>query len=72
MSCQCPGCIELNRKYGGDKNRNSGAMIYFVNKVAKAFPDKDDIDHSILVYTGSSDNIRPEPNVNIMLCNIEK
>ena len=71
MSCQCPGCIELNRKYGGDRNRNSGAMIYFVNKVAKAFPDKM-ISTLAYWYTREApDNIRPEPNVNIMLCNIE-
>jgi len=71
MSCQCPGCLELNKKYGGDINRNSGAVIYFVNKVARAFPDKM-ISTLAYWYTREApDNIKPEPNVNIMLCNIE-
>ncbi len=71
MYCQCEHCTELNKKYGGDAKRNSGSMIYFVNKVAKAFPDKM-ISTLAYWYTREApDNIIPEPNVNIMLCNIE-
>jgi hypothetical protein len=70
-SCQCDACIKLNMKYGGDRNRNSGAMIYFVNKVARAFPDKV-ISTLAYWYTREAPgNIKPESNVNIMLCNIE-
>ena len=70
-ACTCDACVKLNETYGGDKNRHSGAMIYFVNKVAKAFPDKM-ISTLAYWYTRKApDNIKPEPNVNIMLCNIE-
>lgn len=71
MYCLCDHCTELNKKYGGDAKRNSGSMIYFVNKVAKAIPDKM-ISTLAYWYTRKApDNIIPEPNVNIMLCNIE-
>jgi hypothetical protein len=71
MYCLCDHCLELNRKYGGEANRNSGSMIHFVNKVAQAFPDRM-ISTLAYWYTRKApDNIIPEPNVNIMLCNIE-
>lgn len=66
--CQCDNCKALNEKYG---NVPSGSIIYFVNKVAKAIPDKI---ISTLAYWYSRkapQNIKIEPNVNIMLCNIE-
>jgi hypothetical protein len=69
--CLCDKCLELNKTYGGDPHRSSGSMIYFVNRVAKAFPDKM-ISTLAYWYTRTApDNIIPEPNVNIMLCNIE-
>ena len=66
--CQCSECTRLNDEYGGVR---SGSIIYFVNQVAKQFPDKI---ISTLAYWYSRKapkNIRVEPNVNIMLCNIE-
>ncbi len=66
--CRCGPCTELNTKYGGVP---SGSILYFVNDVAKAFPDKT---ISTLAYWYSRtppQNIQAEPNVNIMLCNIE-
>lgn len=66
--CQCDACTALNKKYGGVP---SGSIIYFVNKIAKEFPTKV---ISTLAYWYSREapkNIRPEHNVNIMLCNIE-
>lgn len=66
--CSCEACSDLNEKYGGVP---SGSIIYFVNKVAKEFPDKI---ISTLAYWYSRKapkNIKIEPNVNIMLCNIE-
>ncbi len=66
--CQCDHCKALNEKYGSVP---SGSIIYFVNKVAKAIPDKI---ISTLAYWYSRkapQNIKIEPNVNIMLCNIE-
>ena len=66
--CRCDNCKALNEKYGGVP---SGSIIYFVNKVARAIPGKI---ISTLAYWYSRkapQNISVEPNVNIMLCNIE-
>jgi hypothetical protein len=66
--CRCEPCTQLNTKYGGVP---SGSILYFVNDVAKAFPEKI---ISTLAYWYSRtppQNIQAEPNVNIMLCNIE-
>jgi hypothetical protein len=66
--CRCGPCTQLNAKYGGVP---SGSILYFVNDVARAFPDKI---ISTLAYWYSRtppQNIQAEPNVNIMLCNIE-
>jgi hypothetical protein len=66
--CQCDNCKALNEKYG---DVPSGSVIYFVNKVAKAIPDKI-ISTLAYWYTRKApQNITIEPNVNIMLCNIE-
>lgn len=66
--CQCDACTALNQKYG---NVPSGSMVYFVNEVAKQIPDKI-ISTLAYWYTRKAPkNIKPEPNVNIMLCNIE-
>jgi hypothetical protein len=67
LPCQCDSCLALEAKYGGP----SGAVLWFVNQVARAFPDKV---ISTLAYQYSRSaprNIVPEPNVNIMLCTIE-
>lgn len=67
----CDDCVKLNVKYGGDRKRYSGAVIHFVNKVARAFPDKT-ISTLAYWYTREAPtNIKPGSNVNIMLCNIE-
>ena len=66
--CRCGPCTALNTKYGGVP---SGSILYFVNDVARAFPDKV---ISTLAYWYSRTpprNIQAEANVNIMLCNIE-
>ncbi|MFC2124653.1 DUF4838 domain-containing protein [Bacteroidota bacterium] len=66
--CQCGPCTKLNEKYGGVP---SGSIIWFVNKVAREIPDKV-ISTLAYWYTRSApNNISIEPNVNIMLCNIE-
>ncbi|MGH2647145.1 MAG: DUF4838 domain-containing protein, partial [Ginsengibacter sp.] len=66
--CQCDNCKAINEKYGGVP---SGSVIYFVNKVAEAIPDKI-ISTLAYWYTRKApQNITIEPNVNIMLCNIE-
>lgn len=66
--CRCEQCTALNTQYGGVP---SGSIVHFVNQVAKVFPDKI---ISTLAYWYSRKapkNITIEPNVNIMLCNIE-
>lgn len=66
--CRCEPCTKLNAQYGSVP---SGSILCFVNGVAKAFPDKT---ISTLAYWYSRtppQNIQAEPNVNIMLCNIE-
>lgn len=72
LPCECRACQRLVRKYGGQ----SGAMLWFVNKVAaevkKEFPE-------VLIGTfayqytrqAPKSNIRPADNVVIRLCNIE-
>ena len=70
--CECRKCQKLVKKYGGQ----SGAMLWFVNKVAaevkKEFPQ-------VLIGTfayqytrqAPKSNIRPADNVVIRLCDIE-
>jgi hypothetical protein len=65
--CRCPACLAMDAKTGGP----SGTILEFVNRVAREFPDKI---ISTLAYQYSRQaptGIKPEPNVNIMLCTIE-
>ncbi len=65
--CQCQNCLAVDGRWGGP----SGTLLDFVNKVAREFPDKI---ISTLAYQYSRSaplNIKPENNVNIMLCTIE-
>lgn len=66
--CQCESCTKLNEKYGGVP---SGSIIWFVNKVAREFPDKVISTLAYWYSRAAPGNITIEPNVNIMLCNIE-
>jgi hypothetical protein len=57
----------MDEKYGGP----SGTMIYTVNEVARTFPDKV-ISTLAYQYTRHApEGIKPEKNVNVMLCTIE-
>jgi hypothetical protein len=66
--CQCGRCTALNKKYG---NLPSGSMVWFVNKVAREFPNKIISTLAYWYTRAAPSNIIAEPNVNIMLCNIE-
>ena len=66
--CQCEPCTALNKKYG---DLPSGSMVWFVNKVAREFPDKIISTLAYWYTRAAPSNIIAEPNVNIMLCNIE-
>lgn len=66
--CSCPECQKINEK----EESPSGALIEFVNKVARDFPNKT---ISTLAYQYSRKApkyIKPEDNVQIMLCTIEE
>lgn len=66
-NCTCPKCKAIDEQ----EESLSGSIIYFMNKLAKRFPDKE---ISTLAYTYSvkpPKNIKPLPNVNIMLCDID-
>lgn len=66
-NCECDQCRHLDSLYGGP----SGTLIWFVNQVAENFPDKI-ISTLAYQYTRQAPrNIRPLPNVNVMLCTIE-
>ena len=65
--CMCENCRAIDEREGSP----SGSIINFVNQVAEQFPD-----HMIstLAYEYSRKapkTLRPEKNINIMLCSIE-
>lgn len=65
--CQCPECAAITAEEGAV----SGGYIRFLNKLARRFPDKE---FSTLAYLFTMQPPRitkPEPNVNIMLCDID-
>lgn len=66
--CRCDACTKLNTTYGGVP---SGSILYFVNQVATAFPDKTISTLAYWYSRSAPQNIKPKRNVNIMLCNIE-
>lgn len=66
-NCTCSGCAALDARHGGPM----GSLLTFVNQVAARFPDKT---ISTLAYQYSRHapkDLKPLPNVNIMLCSIE-
>jgi len=65
--CECENCKRLYDKY----ESVSGAYIESVNKIAKAFPDKQISTLAYQFTRSAPKNIKPLPNVNIMLCTIE-
>ena len=65
--CTCPECKAVDDHEGA----HSGSLIHFMNKLATRFPDKE---FSTLAYLYSMQppkHVKPLPNVNIMLCNID-
>lgn len=64
--CQCETCNDIDTAEGSP----SGTMIYFVNKVAEAFPDKT-ISTLAYQHTRKPPKTAPSENVLITLCSIE-
>lgn len=66
-NCTCPACKALDDREGGP----SGSLIYFLNKLAERFPDKEFSTLAYLYTMHPPKQVRPLPNVNIMLCDID-
>ena len=67
VPCACDACRATDSVAGSP----SGSILHFVNRIADEFPEKT---ISTLAYQYSRSapkNIKPRPNVNIMLCSIE-
>lgn len=67
-ACECRNCRHLDSVYGGQ----SGTLLWFVNQVARRFPDKI-ISTLAYQYTrkAPTNDINPDQNVLVMLCPIE-
>lgn len=65
--CHCEECELINNEEGSP----AGSYIYFLNKLADRFPDKEISTLAYLFTMKPPKNIKPRPNVNIMLCDID-
>ncbi len=65
--CQCENCKKLYKKYGAI----SGAYVKTVNEVAGVYKDKIISTLAYQFTRKAPKNIKPDSNVNIMLCTIE-
>ena len=65
--CQCPDCMEVIEREGAV----SGLYIEFLNKIAARFPDKEFSTLAYLFTMNPPKHVKPLPNVNIMLCDID-
>jgi hypothetical protein len=66
-NCTCEACKKIDDHEGS----LSGSMIYFLNKLATRFPDKEFSTLAYLYTMHPPKHIKPLPNVNIMLCDID-
>lgn len=65
--CQCPECRKVNDYEGSP----SGCYIRFLNRLAERFPDKQFSTLAYLFTMHPPKHVKPLPNVNIMLCDID-
>lgn len=65
--CHCPECAKVDEYEGSP----SGNLIRFLNKLARRFPDKQFSTLAYLYSMHPPKHVRPLPNVNIMLCDID-
>ncbi|MDD2953265.1 MAG: DUF4838 domain-containing protein [Parabacteroides sp.] len=66
-NCTCPDCKALDELEGGP----TGSLIHFLNKLAERFPDKEFSTLAYLYTMNPPKHVKPLPNVNIMLCDID-
>lgn len=64
--CSCDACRAIDEEEGSP----SGSIVYFLNKLAVRFPDKEFSTLAYLYSVQPPRHIKPLPNVNIMLCDI--
>ena len=65
--CACPECKAVEEYEGAP----SGNYIRFLNKLAERFPDKEFSTLAYLFTMQPPKHVKPLPNVNIMLCDID-
>lgn len=65
--CACENC----RKVYEEEGSPAGAYIRFMNKLAERFPDKEISTLAYLFTMHPPKKVKPLPNVNIMLCDID-
>lgn len=66
-NCHCPECEKVDEYEGA----LSGNFIHFVNRLAERFPDKQFSTLAYLFTMQPPKHVKPLPNVNIMLCDID-
>ncbi|MGV8827303.1 MAG: DUF4838 domain-containing protein [Breznakibacter sp.] len=66
-NCTCPNCKAIDDHEGAF----SGSLITFINKLAARFPDKEFSTLAYLYTMNPPKHVKPLPNVNIMLCDID-
>lgn len=67
-NCHCSKCAEIDNMYGGVP---SGSRMWFLNKMCERFPDKKFSTLAYIFTRTPPKNIKLNPNISIMLCNIE-
>lgn len=65
--CTCPECKAIEEY----EEAPSGNFIHFLNKLAEHYPDKEFSTLAYLFTMKPPKHVKPLPNVNIMLCNID-
>ncbi|MCL2407208.1 MAG: DUF4838 domain-containing protein [Defluviitaleaceae bacterium] len=65
--CQCENCRAIDEAEGSP----SGTLVYFMNKLAERFPDKEISTLAYLYSMQPPKKLKPLKNVNIMLCSID-
>lgn len=66
-NCTCENCKKIDEAEGAF----SGSLIYFMNKLAARFPDKEFSTLAYLYTMKAPAHIKPLPNVSVMLCDID-
>lgn len=66
-NCTCDACKAIDDR----EEALSGSVITFLNKLAARFPDKEFSTLAYLYTMNPPKHVKPLPNVNIMLCDID-